>query len=89
MPSLPSNYQTILNMETKPFEEHWPLLGRLLGLDSDLNTEKSQVDFYKDDLPVMTIHKAGGIEVFVNGNDEFIKKVLIASVKEVNKHGNG
>jgi len=84
MQSLPSNFQTIINTKTekKTFEEKWPLIGTLLGMQSQLDDNKASIMFFKDDIPIITINKAGGCDIFVNGDDEFIKKLLIACIKE-------
>ena len=86
MPSLPSNFETLLNMEqeTQPFETYWPLIGKLLGLETKLEANGAWVDFYKDTNSIFTIYKTGETEIHINGSQEVIKKLLVIALKEYN-----
>ena len=88
MHSLPNNFETLLNMEqeTQPFETYWPLIGKLIGLETKLELSGGWVEFRKNKTPLFTIYKTGGVETHINGSQDFIKKLLVMTLKE---HNNG
>ena len=73
-----------MEQETQPFETYWPLIGKLLGLETKLELSGEWVEFHKNKKHLFTIYKTGGVGIHINGSQEFIKKLLVIALKEYN-----